>query len=57
MASIQIELPITRAQTEGPYWRPGSLARTNLRESDTKGEPIIVRGHVVNIRGMPIAGA
>ena len=52
-----IELPVTRGQTEGPYWLPGSPARNNVREPGIPGDPLIFRGKVVNIRGKPIEGA
>jgi protocatechuate 3,4-dioxygenase beta subunit len=52
-----IELAVTRTQTEGPYWLPGSPARTNVREPGVPGEPLIFRGKVVNIRGKAIEGA
>ena len=57
MTTELVTLEPTRTQTEGPYWRPGSLQRTNVRESDTKGEPITIVGKVVNIRGRPVEGA
>jgi protocatechuate 3,4-dioxygenase beta subunit len=57
MATSAIELTVTRSQTEGPYWLPGSPERSNLREPDTIGEPLTVVGRVVNIRGKPIEGA
>ena len=49
--------PLTPEQTEGPYWTPGSPARTNLREADTKGEPFVVTGAVFNTRGEPVPSA
>jgi protocatechuate 3,4-dioxygenase beta subunit len=44
-------------QIEGPYWKPLSPERTRLREPDTKGEPILITGHVYNQAGAPIDGA
>jgi len=51
------ELAVTRSQTEGPYWLPGSPARKNVREPGVPGELLTFRGKVVNIRGKPIEGA
>ena len=49
--------PLTPAQIEGPYWKPLSPERSNLREPDTRGEPIVITGHVFNQLGQPIDGA
>jgi protocatechuate 3,4-dioxygenase beta subunit len=57
LATELVSLTVTPTQTEGPYWLPGSPARTTLREADTKGTPLNVEGRVVNIRGKPIEGA
>jgi protocatechuate 3,4-dioxygenase beta subunit len=57
MATEQIELTVTRSQTEGPYWLPGSPERKNVREAGIPGEPLTFVGKVVNIRGKPIDGA
>jgi protocatechuate 3,4-dioxygenase beta subunit len=48
---------LTPAQIEGPYWKPLSPQRSVLREADTRGEPIVITGHVYNQAGEPIAGA
>jgi len=53
----RLDLAVTRGQTEGPYWLPGSPARTNVREPGIPGEPLTFRGQVLNIRGKPIEGA
>jgi protocatechuate 3,4-dioxygenase beta subunit len=50
-------LPLTPAQIEGPYWKPLSPARSNLREPDTRGEPITITGTVYNQQGQPVEGA
>jgi protocatechuate 3,4-dioxygenase beta subunit len=50
-------MTLTPAQIEGPYWKPLSPARANLRESDTKGEPITITGTVFNQQGQPVDGA
>jgi len=49
--------PLTPAQIEGPYWKPNSPLRSNLREPDTKGEPIVITGTVYNQAGQPVEGA
>jgi len=49
--------PLTTAQIEGPYWKPLSPERSNLREADTKGEPILITGCVYNQVGEPVDGA
>jgi protocatechuate 3,4-dioxygenase beta subunit len=48
---------LTPVQIEGPYWKPLSPERSNLREADTKGEPIVITGHVYNQAGDLIEGA
>ncbi len=48
---------LTTAQIEGPYWKPLSSERSNLREPDTKGEPIVITGTVYNEAGKPVQGA
>src|SRR5579859_3241336 len=50
-------LPLSPAQIEGPYWKPLSPERSNLREADTRGEPITVIGTVYNQQGQPVEGA
>src|SRR5262245_3804788 len=54
--ATRVELPVTRTQTEGPYWLPGSPQRKNVREPGVPGELLTFRGQVVNIRGKPIEG-
>ena len=49
-------LSLTPAQIEGPYWKPLSPRRSNLREANTRGEPIVVTGTVYNQTGKPIDG-
>ncbi len=43
--------------TEGPYYKTGSPERTNIVESGTTGEKLIVEGRVLTTRGDSIAGA
>jgi protocatechuate 3,4-dioxygenase beta subunit len=50
-------LTVTPAQIEGPYWKPLSPERAVLRESDTRGVPIVISGCVYNQAGKPIQGA
>jgi protocatechuate 3,4-dioxygenase beta subunit len=62
MTSTQTPAPaqllnLTPAQIEGPYWKPLSPRRANLREPDTRGEPIVITGSVYNQLGKPIEGA
>src|SRR5438105_4887720 len=35
---------LTPAQIEGPYWKPLSPERSNLRQVDTVGQPIVISG-------------
>ncbi len=49
--------PGTLAQTEGPYYSPGSPRRTVLREKDSTGEPLEVEGLVLTPDCRPVAGA
>ena len=49
--------PLTPAQIEGPYWKPLSPKRNNLREPDTRGEPILLTGTIYNQAGQPVEGA
>ena len=56
MSSSQAK-PLTPAQIEGPYWKPLSPERSNLREPDTKGVPIVITGSVYNQAGDSIDGA
>jgi len=56
MASAQTK-QLTTAQIEGPYWKPLSPERTNFREPDTRGEPIVITGTVNNESGKPVENA
>jgi protocatechuate 3,4-dioxygenase beta subunit len=47
----------TLAQTEGPYYTPGSPERSSLIESGTLGEPLILTGRVLTPECEPISGA
>ena len=44
-------------RTEGPFYTPGTPLRTNLREPDTSGRPLVVRGLVLSPDCRPIGGA
>ena len=53
-------LACTRAipeRTEGPFYTSGTPLRTNLREPDTSGRPLVVRGLVLSPDCRPIGGA
>src|SRR3974390_1960252 len=47
----------TPEQIEGPYWLPGSPARTNLLASDVVGKPIKLAGKVLLHAFKPVEGA
>lgn len=48
---------VTRRQTEGPYFKPGTPARRNIRETGTRGALLVVTGRVIDTQCRPIAGA
>ena len=43
--------------TEGPFYTPQTPLRTNLREPDTSGRPLVVQGLVLSPDCRPIGGA
>ena len=47
----------TIAQTEGPYYTPNTPKRTNLREPDTAGQPLLIAGRILTTDCRPVAGA
>ena len=47
----------TPAQTEGPYFKPGSPARTSLIESGMSGTRLVLSGRVLTLACAPVAGA
>jgi protocatechuate 3,4-dioxygenase beta subunit len=47
----------TRAQTEGPFFRPNSPLRNNLITANRPGERMTLAGHVVTRSCRPVAGA
>ena len=49
--------PGTLAQTEGPYYTPSTPRRANLREADSRGEPLVLRGLVLTPDCRPLSGA
>jgi protocatechuate 3,4-dioxygenase beta subunit len=67
LAFAQAELPATPAchdgdaptvrQTEGPFFKPSSPQRTDLRESGLAGRPLDVSGFVVSRACKPVAHA
>ena len=52
-------LACTRAtprKTEGPYYTQQTPARANLREPDTRGQPLVLHGLVLTPDCQPVAG-
>ena len=49
--------PGTLAQTEGPYYTPSTPRRADLREPDSRGEPLVLRGLVLAPDCRPLSGA
>lgn len=47
----------TERVTEGPFYKPATPERQNLREPDTAGIPLTLRGRVVSQDCRPLAGA
>lgn len=47
----------TPRQTEGPYFKPSSPERANLRDAGVPGEPFVVGGLVLTTGCVPLAGA
>jgi protocatechuate 3,4-dioxygenase beta subunit len=47
----------TVAQTEGPYFKAGSPAKTNLVVAGMAGTPLALTGHVLDAHCAPAAGA
>src|SRR5256714_7931430 len=56
-ASGQCSEKPTPAQTEGPYFKPGSPARTSLLEPGMAGTRLALSGRVLSRDCRPIAGA
>src|SRR5256885_8996702 len=48
---------LTPAQTEGPYFKPGSPARTSLIESGMTGTRLVLSGRVLTLACAPVGGA
>src|SRR5438552_13662690 len=48
---------LTPAQTEGPYFKPGSPARTSLIENGMTGTRLVLSGRVLTRACAPVAGA
>lgn len=47
----------TVRQTEGPFFKPSSPERADLREAGGRGRPVELRGFVLTRRCRPLAGA
>src|SRR3989475_8875781 len=56
-ASAQCSSQPTPAQTEGPYFKPGSPARSSLLEPGMAGTRLALSGRVLSRDCRPIAGA
>src|SRR6267143_353339 len=48
---------LTPSQTEGPYFKPGSPARTSLIDSGTTGTRLLLSGRVLTLACAPVADA
>ena len=49
--------PGTPASTAGPFYTPSTPRRASLREPDSDGEPLVLRGLVLTPDCRPVAGA
>ena len=49
--------PGTRSQTAGPFYTPATPRRTDLREPDAGGEPLVFEGLVLTPECRPLPGA
>ena len=47
----------TRTQTAGPFHTPSTPRRSDLREPDTSGDPLVLEGLVLTPDCRPVAGA
>jgi protocatechuate 3,4-dioxygenase beta subunit len=47
----------TVRQTEGPFFKPRSPERSDLREPGTRGRPLELSGFVLTMRCRPLRGA
>jgi protocatechuate 3,4-dioxygenase beta subunit len=56
-ASAQSMLPLTVAETEGPYFKSGSPETTSLVTDTTQGTLLTVTGQVLAQDGTPVANA
>ena len=48
---------LTVAETEGPFFKPRSPERSDLREPGSKGKPFEISGHVLTRSCRPLRGA
>lgn len=48
---------VTEENTEGPFYSPDTPQRTNLREADAAGTPLVIEGRVLTPACVPVAGA
>lgn len=56
-AAAQASLEPTRATHTGPWYQPGAPRVDSLRRPGLAGQPLRLRGRVLNTRGEPLAGA
>jgi protocatechuate 3,4-dioxygenase beta subunit len=54
---VPVSLALTPAQTEGPYFKPGSPQRDSLLEPRMAGTRLIITGRVLAPDGTPVANA
>jgi len=57
MQACSSPVPLTPAQTEGPYYTPGSSERASLLEDDTRGIRLTLSGYVLTSDCQPVAHA
>lgn len=56
-ASVDCPSELTKQQTEGPYYKPGSPEMTDLTTSDIAGKRITIQGYVFDEHCQRVAGA
>ena len=56
-AAAQSALPLTVAQTEGPYFKSGSPETSSLVTDPTQGTLLTISGQVLSQDGTPVANA
>jgi protocatechuate 3,4-dioxygenase beta subunit len=56
-ATAECDEDPTPPVTEGPFYTPNTPERTNLRERDIAGAPLVIEGRVLTTDCRPVAGA